>query len=249
MPSDYKTHKVRQGECISSIAHRYGHFWETIWNDAKNANLKALRKDHNVLLPGDILHVPPIRSKETSIATQQTHRFVRKGVPAKLRLRFVAEPVHEIGITDNEEDSVPAQGLDRATEEKTQKQPPPPEPRANAPYSIEIDGERTTGSLDGDGVMEVVVPPNARKAKITIDAGTDRQTDLEVDLGHLDPITEVSGVKQRLANLSYECGDRTAEESEALSQAIARFQEDNDMPVTGDLSQTVRDKLLELHGS
>ena len=43
-----KQHKVKQGECLSSIAERYGLFPETIANDSDNSELKNERKDLNV---------------------------------------------------------------------------------------------------------------------------------------------------------------------------------------------------------
>jgi len=77
---------VRQGDCVESIAQAHGLFWETIWNDAKNAELRKKRDDPNVLLPGDVLFVPEKRLKEETRATDQRHRFKRKGVPSMLRI-------------------------------------------------------------------------------------------------------------------------------------------------------------------
>lgn len=83
-----RIHTVQRGECLSSIAERYGLFWSTIWNHPENVQLKQQRKDPNVLYAGDIVHIPDIRVREDSCATDQKHRFRKKGVPAKLRLRL-----------------------------------------------------------------------------------------------------------------------------------------------------------------
>ena len=80
-------HVVRQGECISSIASRYGHFPKTIWDDPANAELKRLRKDMNTLAKGDELTIPDKRAKQVDGGTDTRHRFRRVGVPARLKLR------------------------------------------------------------------------------------------------------------------------------------------------------------------
>lgn len=74
-------YEVRAGECVMSIAFRSGHFWETIWNDPANDAIKQKRGSPHVLMPGDKLHVPELRVKQESRATESRHRFRRKGVP------------------------------------------------------------------------------------------------------------------------------------------------------------------------
>ena len=82
-------HTVAAGDCILSIAEENGFHWETIWNHASNSQLKAARGDPNVLFPGDVVFVPEKRLKEATKPTDQTHKFVKKGTPGKVRLRLL----------------------------------------------------------------------------------------------------------------------------------------------------------------
>lgn len=79
-------HIVEQGESVESIAFQHGHFWQTLWNHPENADLKTLRKDPNVLFPGDRIYVPELRQGSVEVKTGATYRFRRKGVPSKLHL-------------------------------------------------------------------------------------------------------------------------------------------------------------------
>lgn len=79
---------VKQGDCMSKIAVETGFFWDTLWNLPENQELKSRRGDPNILLPGDKVFIPEIRKKSESGATDTSYRFVRKGVPSKLRLQI-----------------------------------------------------------------------------------------------------------------------------------------------------------------
>jgi N-acetylmuramoyl-L-alanine amidase len=98
MSEDYQ---VRQGDCMNSIAFEYGFFWETLWNHASNGELKQKRKDPNVLMEGDVVHIPDRAPKEESGATEQRHRFRRKGVPITFRVRLLQydEPIADATYT------------------------------------------------------------------------------------------------------------------------------------------------------
>ncbi len=77
-------YRVKQGDCISSIAETNGFFWQTLWD--LNPGLRKRRSDPNILLPGDELIIPELRVKEESGATETRHRFVKRGVPVEVRL-------------------------------------------------------------------------------------------------------------------------------------------------------------------
>jgi hypothetical protein len=81
-------HEIRQGEGLSSLAAAYGLLPETIWNDPANAELKRLRGDGNVLLPGDIVTIPDTIAKSLPAVAGVRHRFRARNVPARLQLRL-----------------------------------------------------------------------------------------------------------------------------------------------------------------
>ncbi|MFC2173083.1 peptidoglycan-binding protein [Acidobacteriota bacterium] len=85
-------YKVKQGDCLASIAYRRGFFWDTLWNHPKNAALKKKRRDPSVLFPGDRVFIPDAQAKQEDCATEQRHQFCRKGVPEQLRIILLDRP-------------------------------------------------------------------------------------------------------------------------------------------------------------
>ncbi|MEW6365754.1 MAG: peptidoglycan-binding domain-containing protein [Acidobacteriota bacterium] len=122
-------------------------------------------------------------------------------------------------------------------------------PRANAPYTLEIDGDLTSGNLDDEGVVECSIRPSARAGRLVVDGGTPNELVYEFRIGHLNPITETSGVKQRLANLGFGCGDLTEEPTPGFAAALRAFQEKNGLTVTGEADEATRSRLRDLHQS
>lgn len=88
-PAGEGEYVIRAGECISSVAYENGFFPDTLWNLPENSALRAARTNPNALLPGDRLTVPPVRPKDVDGATEVRHRFRRRGVPERLRVRLV----------------------------------------------------------------------------------------------------------------------------------------------------------------
>lgn len=90
-PVGVGAHVVQTGECVSCIAKQSGHYWESLWHDPANQELRDVRKDPNVLLVGDKVTVPPIRPKAEPGASEMRHRFVRRGEPSKLRMQVMRD--------------------------------------------------------------------------------------------------------------------------------------------------------------
>ncbi len=199
-------YEVKQGDCISSIAYEYGFFWETLWKHANNADLKQRRKDPNVLLESDVVHIPDLTPKDEPGGTEQRHRFRLRGVPAKLKVQVLSDD----------------------------------KPRANEPYQLLVDGRWTRGPTDADGVVEQPLPPNARSGKLIVGEAEARQI-YPLSFGAIDPLTEESGIRDRLINLGYDAEND-------LPGAIRAFQKKEGLSVTGEVDEATRNKLLNCYG-
>lgn len=82
-------HRVSQGECLSSIADRYGFFWQTLWNRPENARLQELGRHPNALHPGDVVFIPEKRMASFIRPTGARHTFKKRGIPVKLRMQLM----------------------------------------------------------------------------------------------------------------------------------------------------------------
>ena len=239
-------HLVRQGECLSSIADAYGLFWEAIWNCPDNAELKKLRQEPTILSEGDIVWVPLRQGRDESCATDTKHKFRRKGVPARLRLRILKTSETQVEentseLSEEEQDTV-------VYEDPDPVEPPMDEPWSNAPYQLDIDGKLFEGETDGDGRLEITIPPKAQKGNLIMEPGTARERYFALALGHLDPVTTVQGVADRLNHLGYG-NSRPAEVTPELAESIRLFQRTNGLDISGEADEATQDKLKELHGS
>jgi hypothetical protein len=241
-------HTVKQGECISSIADKYGLFWDTLWNHPENAELKRQRKDPNVLLAGDEVFIPEKEEKNESCETEQTHRFRLKGVPAKLRLRLMRPAEPAIRQAEEGSASYPPPSVVSSEDPEEPSPAAEPEPRANVRYVVEIDGRTTEGQTDSDGRLEVNIAPGAKRGRLTVEPGTENEQTIQLNLGDLDPDTEISGVKKRLANLGFQCGALDNTDTDVFRAALRDFQTRHGLQVTGEVDDQTRQKLRDVHG-
>ncbi len=196
-------YKVKQGDCILSIAAAARLPWKTVWNHPENADLRQKRKSPNVLHPGDSVFVPDRQVPVYQKPVDATHKFTVTVEKAQLRLQL----------------------LDRNHK-----------PRPNLPYTLVIDGKTVKGTTDSQGNLAHPMAGNAQKAKLTVvDQGVSEEYPLQ--LGGVDPVTEPSGVRQRLKNLGFS-GDN----------GLRLFQMKYNLPVTGNADQATMDKLSSIHG-
>ncbi len=120
-------------------------------------------------------------------------------------------------------------------------------PFASKGYRIVIDGHVRQGTTDEAGTVTEPIPPGSRKARIIMDDGG---RTYEFRLGGIDPITLPRGVSQRLHALGYDIDeDEENLRSEEASSALAKFQEDEGLEVSGAMSDATRDALKARFGS
>ncbi len=119
------------------------------------------------------------------------------------------------------------------------------EPRRDEDYELEINGKFVRGKTDGQGKVSISIPPRAQRGKLIL-IKTGEEFNLE--LGHLDPITEITGVQARLANLGYDV-EVSGKWEERSKEALKLFQKQNELDPSGEIDEPTRSKLKEVHGS
>jgi N-acetylmuramoyl-L-alanine amidase len=210
-------HTIKEGEGTTKVADSYGFFADTVWNASDNSALKDKRKDMNILYPGDVLVIPAKRTKWIDVSPGSSYRIQRKGIPAALRVRFLTG-------------EVPRAGIDYFMCTETSSGDPIPDRQ---------------GTTDDGGWVNEPLPPSA--VKVTITLATDpEQEEYEFEIGQVNPIDTVSGLRARLVNLGYSCGDENGEElGELTKAALSAFQGDYGLTITGKADSATRDALQQ----
>ncbi|APR86026.1 Hypothetical protein A7982_11375 [Minicystis rosea] len=119
-----------------------------------------------------------------------------------------------------------------------------------ASYRVSFDGvPREEGKTDGDGLVDVIIPPGAESAELSIGEHT-----WHLALGHLNPILHtpdegVSGLKARLHNLGYDAGAIDEPLDPESRAAIRWFQRDHGLDLTDQLDEATRAAIVRAHGS
>ncbi|WP_437969979.1 LysM domain-containing protein [Sorangium sp. So ce260] len=115
-----------------------------------------------------------------------------------------------------------------------------------------VDGlgpEPFESKTDSAGLARFNVPVHVRELDVFLDGEGLRY---RVLVGHMDPVSEPSGVAKRLAHLGYlaPLDLKNIEPSDAmLSEALAVFQAAEGLSITGTLDDATRDALVTAHGS
>lgn len=236
-----RQHTVVQGDSIESIAYAAGHAWETVWEAPENSQLRELRTSGHVLLPGDVVFVPPLELRTESLATGQQHKLRRRSVPSKLIVRFlidgepranadytfVCDGVERTGCTDGDgwlEESV--HPLASWAEVRFALEPPPD------------DEDHQVEPADDDA------EPLDDDPEESEDASSSEQV-YRFELRRMDPSDTISGAQARLHLLGYGVNGIDGVLDEPTRAALSAFQEDHELEITGELDDATQAKLIE----
>jgi hypothetical protein len=212
-----KTHDVVQGEYLALIALAYGfHDSNVIWDHPDNAELKARRRNPNVLLPGDRLAIPDRESGDIAATSGQVNPFVAGDDAPRLNVQFENASAKPLA---NREGPLTLGGKDAA--------------------GAFVRARPLTTSTDGNGLLQQEFKgPFADRAAATeadfqmLAQPTAPATDFRLLIGNLDPVDEASGQRARLDNLGYFAG-YTENDRDQLEWATEEFQCDEKLKDRG----------------
>ncbi|MBN1206561.1 MAG: peptidoglycan-binding protein [Myxococcaceae bacterium] len=105
------------------------------------------------------------------------------------------------------------------------------EPLANRACEVEADNRLESLTTDGDGRLEVPLHPATTSVKLTVE-GLDEELLLQV--GHLDPVTELSGVQGRLLALGFYLGRVDGKAGPATRRSLRDFQRASGLAASGE---------------
>jgi N-acetylmuramoyl-L-alanine amidase len=121
------------------------------------------------------------------------------------------------------------------------------DPRASADCVLTVEGSTFEVVTDGDGYLDQEIPASAERATLTVG-----ELELDLRIGHLDPVDATTGLQARLNNLGYYTGELSESgdepDEELLAFAIELFQWDNDFSVDGLKTADLLDKLRSSFG-
>jgi len=213
-----KTHKIKKGECLSSLAEQYGfHDPDILYSHADNAGLKAKRDNLNLLCKDDKVKIPDKEKKEVSGADAQRHKFKAKGI--RTHIRFLVEDFEANALATK---------------------------KYKLEVGGEVFEGTTAG--DGLIEHVVLASEKTGKLQVWLNDKKTSSIFWPLDIGDLEPYEEKRGVQARLNNLGYSCGTVDGIIGPNTKAAIKAFKINNGRSANDVLSGATKRKLKTVYG-
>jgi N-acetylmuramoyl-L-alanine amidase len=214
---------IKQGECLSSLAGAWGlRSCKDLYDHPDNTELKEKRPNPNVLAPGDVVVVPDSATEKKTVlcATGNTHLFIIDAPKVKLRIL----------LQDREG-----------------------EPYGDKKFEVTIGERQFPGRTGAEGLIDIPIPANAQSGRLKVwldeDDDDDPSIDRDMDIGHLDPASCVTGLQARLHNLGHRCEVNGNLDEDTLA-AVRAFRANAGLEEVEDdalIDDELRCNLLKLH--
>jgi len=214
-----RNYKVQPGDCLATIASEFGFSdYHQIYDHPSNADFKKKRPNPFVIKAGDELAIPDKPTPTTyQCETGKEHVFT------------LARPETRISIYVRDGHR----------------------PLANRDYIFTVGNVQSHGRTDAAGFVSQAVPAWATRAELYFPNG---DISFDVRIGALDPLIEVSGLQQRLENLGFASDDWSGfvldddgAIGSATTEALRRFQLENQLEPTGEIDEDTVARLRKLH--
>ena len=213
-----KSHKVKQGDCFSSITKQYGfHDPEVIYSDPANSSLKAKRKNMHLLKKGDVVKIPDKVPKKETCPCDAKSKFKAKGFITQLKIiveDFSGNAFSGMDYTLDLEGTI-YEGKTTSAGLVEQK----------------IDAQAMQGTI-------TIWLDNKKKNLIK----------WPLKIGSLDPHDDNAGVQARLNNLGYSCGKVDGRIDKQTKQTLKVFKANNGLADDDVLDDTTKNKIEAVYG-
>ncbi len=120
------------------------------------------------------------------------------------------------------------------------------EPQANLNCVAQIDGRHIDCRTNGEGEVEIPIPPNAKSGWIRLG---DSPVVHELDIGHLDPPDTLQGIQQRLQNLGFYEGAIDSERGPVTKGSLNGFAAVHELQLDEDDPTSLFQDICDAHKS
>lgn len=123
-------------------------------------------------------------------------------------------------------------------------------PLASKAYSLVVAGLTYRGTTSDKGELTQVVDAAASQGKLSIYLDEEQRSALHwtLDIGGLQPASEIAGIQARLNNLGYFCANETGELDTTTQDAIMQFKASQGLVVNGQIDTALLESLVAVYG-